>query len=264
MRKHLSLGLIATSAILSSGLAFAQNEAAPQAQSQVDSAGSVPTSQSAPVAPNEKPLQTAEEKKEQDKRILGVLPNYRTADGTKKFVPMDAKGKMRIAFKDSFDYPSFVIAGALSLMYQAENQNPSFGQGVEGYFHRYSTGVADQIIGNMLTEGVMPSLLREDPRYFRKVNGSFWSRLGYASTRTLVAKNDKGAPCVNLAEIMGNAIGAGISASYYPDGRTFGDTFQRMGTAIATDTVSNILKEFWPDIKRRYKRRHESTIAVAP
>lgn len=213
---------------------------------------------------DEKPVQTAEEKAEQDKRILGVLPNYRTADGTKKFEPMDAKGKIHIALKDSFDYPSYILAAGLSLLYQEENQNPSFGQGVKGYMHRYATGVGDQIIGNMMTEGFMPSLLREDPRYFRKVKGGFWGRLGYASTRTLIARDDHGKSCVNLAEILGNGVGAAIGAAYYPDGRTYAQTFDRMGTAIATDTISNILKEFWPDIKRKYWHKHSGKDPVAP
>jgi len=262
MRKHLSLGLIATSAILTSGLAFAQSEAPTPAQSTADAPATVPAPTK--TAGDEKPAQTAEEKAEQDKRILGVLPNYRTADGTRKFEPMDAKGKIRIALKDSFDYPSYVLAAGLALIYQAEDQNPSFNQGVKGYLRRYGTGIGDQVIGNMLTEGFMPSLLHEDPRYFRKVNGSFLSRLGYASTRTLICKNDKGNSTLNVAEILGNGIGASIGAAYYPDGRTVGQTFDRMGTSIATDTISNILKEFWPDIKRKYWHKHGDQSPVTP
>jgi hypothetical protein len=269
MRKP-SLGLIAASAILTSGLAFAQSEPA-HPQSPVDSPAVVPTSgtqvipgTSATAQGDEKPLQTPEEKAEQDKRIFGVLPNYRTADGTKQFVPMNAKGKIHIALKDSFDYPSYILAAGLALVYQAEDQNPSFGQGVEGYLRRYGAGIGDQVIGNMMTEGFMPSLLREDPRYFRKVTGGFWSRLAYSSTRTLIAKDDHGKDCFNFSEILGNGVGAAIGAAYYPDGRTVGLTFERMGTAIATDTISNVLKEFWPDIKRKYWHKHRSQDPITP
>ena len=201
-------------------------------------------------------MQTAEEKAEQDKRIFGVLPNYRTADGTKQFVPMNAKGKLRIAVKDSFDYPSFVTAAGLALIYQAENSNPDFGQGVKGYLHRYATGVGDQIIGNMMTEGFMPALLREDPRYFRKVHGSFKSRLLYSATRTLIAKDDHGKNTLNLAELLGNGASASIGDLYYPGSRRGSDIINRASTAIATDTISNILKEFWPDIKSYWVKRH--------
>jgi hypothetical protein len=162
--------------------------------------------------------------------------------------------------KDSFDYPSFITAAGLALIYQAENTNPDFGQGVKGYLRRYGTGVADQLIGNMMTEGFMPVLLKEDPRYFRKVHGSFMSRLGYSATRTLIAKNDHGANTLNLAELLGNGAAATIGDLYYPNSRSGEDVAVRTATAIATDTVSNILKEFWPDIKAYWKKRHGQSI----
>jgi hypothetical protein len=246
MCKHLTLAFVAFSALLTSGLASAQSTA-DASPATVD-----PTQENKPV------------QSEQDKRVLGVLPNYRTADGTKPFVPMTAGGKMHIAFKDSFDYPGFVLAAGFSSIYQLEDQNPSFGQGLKGYARRYGTAVGDQIIGNMMAEGIMPGLLREDPRYFRKVNGSIRSRLGYSITRVLIARNDKGNSCVNFAEISGNGIAAAIGAAYYPDGRTYHDTFQRMGTSIATDAISNVLKEFWPDIKRKYFQKRTSAGGIAP
>jgi hypothetical protein len=241
---------VALCVILTGSLAFSQTDAPKPAPGTIEAAEKLqPGTPMLPHGPDAA--------SEQDKRILGVLPNYRTADGTKTFVPMTAKGKMTIAFKDSFDYPGFLTAAGLSLIYQAENSNPSFGQGVKGYAHRYGTAVGDQIIGNMLAEGIMPVLLKEDPRYFRKINGTFMSRLIYSTTRTLITKNDNGRLGVNFAELGGNGISAAIGAAYYPDGRTYSDTFTRMGTSIATDTLSNVLKEFWPDIKRKYSRKHD-------
>jgi hypothetical protein len=257
MRKHLSLGFIAASAILTSGLAFAQTDKQSEAQTPAPA-------QTPAQAGDDKPVQTEAEKAEQDKRILGVLPNYRTADGTKKFVPLSWKGKIRIASKDSFDYPSYGVGAALSLIYQAENQNPDFGQGVKGYLHRYATSTSDQIIGNMMTEGFMPALLHEDPRYFRKVNGKFWSRLAYASTRTLIARDDHGKNTLNAAELLGNAIGASIGNAYYPQSRSGVDVLSRTLTSVATDTISNLLKEFWPDIKDGYHRRHMRKLGLTP
>jgi hypothetical protein len=187
-----------------------------------------------------------------DKRIFGVLPNYRTADGSIPFERITAKQKFTIARKDSLDYPSYVLAGVFATIAQANNTNPSFGQGVEGFAKRYGTSVSDQIIGNFMTEAIWPSLLHQDPRYFRKINGSFKSRLGYALTRTLVTRTDRGNWAFNSAEFLGNGTVAAIGNLYYPDGRDFGDTMQRMFTQIGTDTISNVLKEFWPDMKRKW------------
>ena len=99
----------------------------------------------------------------QDKRIFGVLPNYRTADGSLPFKPITAKQKFTIARKDTFDYPSYVLAAAFAGLSQADNSNASFGQGLKGYARRYASAVADQDLGNFLTEAIYPSLLHEDP-----------------------------------------------------------------------------------------------------
>ncbi|HSR09357.1 MAG TPA: hypothetical protein VLM42_19650, partial [Bryobacteraceae bacterium] len=99
-----------------------------------------------------------------DKRIFGVLPNYRTADGTVPFTPITTRRKFYIAAKDSFDYPVYLTAAAFAGLYQLDNENPSFGQGLKGYARRLATSYADQAVGNLMTEAIFPSLLHEDPR----------------------------------------------------------------------------------------------------
>ena len=103
-----------------------------------------------------------------DKHIFGVLPNYRTVEGSTPFSPLTAKQKLTIATKDTIDGPSYVMAGLFSALYQLTDQNPSFGQGLKGYARRYASAIADQDIGNYMTEGFIPVLTHEDPRYFRR------------------------------------------------------------------------------------------------
>ncbi len=192
----------------------------------------------------------------QDKRIFGVLPNYRTVDGTLVFEPLTTAQKYHIAVKDSFDWPGFFVAAAFAGLYQAENEHPNFGQGIEGYAKRYGTAYVDQVVGNMMTEAVLPSLLHEDPRYFRLVNGTVKHRLWYAATRVFVTHTDSGGTRFNTSEILGNGIAGSVGNAYYADERGFGDTMDRMWTAIGTDAISDVLKEFWPDIKRHYFHKH--------
>jgi hypothetical protein len=185
-------------------------------------------------------------------RVLGVLPNYRSGEESDPFSPLSVHRKFYIGYKDSTDYPIFFVAGGLAVLGQMTEQHPQFGQGLEGYGKRLGGSVADQLIGNLLTESIMPSLLREDPRYFRRGHGGVWSRTGYAASRVFVARNDHGNWNVNLAEISGNAIGAAIGNAYYPGERRLGDNVLRFSSQMATDAFSQILKEFWPDIKRKY------------
>jgi hypothetical protein len=189
-----------------------------------------------------------------DKRIFGVLPNYRTADGSAPFVPIPSKRKFYIAAKDSFDYPVYLASAAFAGLYQLENENPSFGQGVKGYAKRFASSYGDQAIGNMMTEAIFPSLLREDPRYFRigAGSGSNWHRVGYALTRVFVVRTDKGKWDFNYSEWLGNGATVAISNLYYPaDTRNVGDNMEKLGIQVGTDAFSQVLKEFWPDIKHK-------------
>ncbi len=216
----------------------------------------------APLPPKEEPGVPAPGKtpEGEDKRVLGVLPNYRTAEMNAVGHPLTASQKLKIASKDSFDYPLMILGGAYAGLYQLENSHPEFGQGIEGYFKRFGTSYCDQVTGNMFTEGFMPILLKEDPRYFRMAEGSKAKRLWYAVSRIVVTRTDAGRETFNFSEFLGNGIDAGIGLSYYPDNRDVPDYLQNWGTQLATDAASQVLKEFWPDVKRWWYERHHKTV----
>jgi hypothetical protein len=190
----------------------------------------------------------------EDKRIFGVLPNNRTTEQSIPFHPISGKQKVHIAFMDSFDWPVFPTAAAFAGLYQIENQNPSFGQGVKGYAQRFATAYGDQMIGNMMTEGFVPWITREDPRYFRSGEGSFIRRTGGALKQIVICHTDSGHHTFNLSEWGGNAAAVAISNAYYPDTRTASANVERLMIACGTDAFSNVLKEFWPDVKKRLQK----------
>jgi len=204
------------------------------------------------------PTTPGEESAAPDKRVFGVLPNYRTVDDNTEFSPITAKKKLTIATKDTLDYPLFLVGAGFAGLAQITNQHPDFGQGMKGYAHRYATAYSDQAIGNYMTEGFLPVLFHEDPRYFRigSTRGGVWYRAGYAASRIFVTKTDRGRTTFNFAEVVGNSIAAGVGNAYYPSERRLGDNAERLLTALATDAISQVLKEFWPDIKRKYFSHH--------
>ncbi len=230
-------------------------------------AGTKSTPQQAPqpgqLPPSEQPGVPAPDKTAQgeDKRIMGVLPNYRTAEMSALGHPLTSKQKLSIAVKDSFDYPLMFVSAGYAGLYQLENNHPQFGQGVEGYFKRLGTSYTDQITGNMLAEGVLPAVFHEDPRYFRLTDGTKKQRLFYALSRIFVTYKDSGQTTFNYSEVLGNGLSAAIGLSYYSDDRNPADYMQNWGLQLATDAGSQVLKEFWPDMKRWwYVRRHGDAV----
>lgn len=190
----------------------------------------------------------------QDKHVFGVIPNNRTTEGSLPYNPISTKRKITIALKDSLDWPIYPTSGLFASLYQLDGQNPSFGQGMAGYARRWGTAYGDQVIGNMMTEGFMPSLFHEDPRYFRVSEGSKKSRLGKALLQILVTHTDSGGRTFNFSEWGGNAAATAVSNAYYPDSRSATENLEKLLISCGTDALSNVLKEFWPDVKRRFQR----------
>ena len=195
-----------------------------------------------------------------DKRIAGVLPNYRTANLTNTYTPISTHQKLVIASKDSFDYPLMFLGAGYAGLGQATNADPSYGQGTVGYVKRFAANYGDQAIGNMMTEGFFPMMLHEDPRYFRMgaARGGVGKRAWYALTRIFVTRTDAGAQRFNFSEILGNSTGVAISMSYHRDDRDFVDGISRLGVQLGTDAASQVLKEFWPDVKRKFFHKQSS------
>jgi hypothetical protein len=188
-----------------------------------------------------------------DKHILGVVPNYATVNNPSlRFQSIPVREKFKIATEDAFDPFSWVITGIYAGAAHWDNDYPGYGQGAQGYAKRYGAAMADGAIGNYMSEAVFPSLLHQDPRYFRMGEGGAWKRVGYALSRVLVTRTDAGNWAFNTSEIAGNAVAAGIANLYYPaENRSVGDTAEKFGLNVVSDAGFNVLKEFWPDMRRK-------------
>jgi hypothetical protein len=186
---------------------------------------------------------------QQSKRILGIIPNFRSVSVDQKLPPLKPWEKFKLAASDSFDYSSFIYVGMLAGVAQAQNSTPEFHQGAAGFGRYYWHSFADNTDGNFFTEAIMPSVTHEDPRYYTLGRGGFARRFVYSVGRLVVTRTDNGARTFNVSEIVGNGAAAGISDLYYPSPeRTWTKTGQRWILQIGLDGASNVLKEFWPDI----------------
>jgi hypothetical protein len=168
----------------------------------------------------------------EDKRILWIFTNHRTTDDSAALPKLTAGVKFAIAWGDATDRAIFFQTAFISGIGQATNGNPSFGQGIEGYAKRFGTTYADFAIENMMTEGVFPTLLHQDPRYFRRRDGTGRSRLGYAISRLFITRTDSGRNQFNYSEVVGGATSLAISNAYYPDGRSVGNNMGRYAVQL--------------------------------
>jgi hypothetical protein len=193
-----------------------------------------------------------------DKRAFGFLPNYKTVEPGMAATPLTARQKFTMATKDTFDPPILLVSGGLAAISQAKGQDPSYGQGTRGYMKRFGSGLGDQVVGNYLVESAMPTLLHQDPRFYRKGSGPVATRAAYAFTRVFVTRTDSGRSATNFSDFAGNAMAAGIGNLYYPDSRGLSDNLRRWTSFTLTEALGDVMKEFWPDIKRRFRKHPAS------
>ena len=207
-----------------------------------------------PGTATDNPADTKSSKRPPSKpdRLFGVLPNYSTVENATQIPPITAKATFRMAAQNSFDPFVFPFVGVVAALGQVERQEQSLGRGPTAYGKRYATALADNSLGSFLTTAVFPGLLRQDPRYFELGTGSLWHRIGYAASRSVITRSRSGRAQFNYSDIGGNAAAAALSNVYYPaDSRSPADTLTRWGAQVMWDTVSNELKEFWPDIRNK-------------
>jgi hypothetical protein len=191
----------------------------------------------------------------ESKRLLGIIPNYRTSPSLQNYKPLTADEKFKIASQDALDRGTFVLAAFVGGESQLTNGNRSFGQGAAGFGKYWGASYGDFAIGDYMTEGVFPAILHQDPRYFRRGIGSGWSRLGYAVGQIFWSHRDSGGTQFNYSEVVGNSAAVAISNAYYVNNRTAGNAGSKLGLQIGVDMAGNILKEFWPDLARAFGRK---------
>lgn len=193
-------------------------------------------------------------------RMFGVIPNYRAAQYQENYQPLTPKQKFEIARKDSFDWPNFPLLAGYALQAQVASGGFKNNGGVPGFFQFYGRAFGDQIIGAYITEAMLPSLLHEDPRFFRLGTGSLLHRAAHAATSIVVTLTENGRKRFNFSEVAGNAGVVAITTFYYPQSQAAPEALERWGMALGNDLISNMLTEFWPDVRRRVLPRLLATV----
>jgi len=182
---------------------------------------------------------------EEKQRVLRVIPNFYVSY-IPNAVPLNAKQKFRLAMKMTVDPVTFALVGVIAGVEQAQNDFSGYGQGAQGYAKRYGAAYADLFAGTFIGSAVLPSLLKQDPRYFYKGSGGKRSRTFYAIANAVVCKGDNGRWQPNYSNVLGSVAAGGISNLYYPANNRNGArlTFENAGIGVGATAAANLVQEF--------------------
>lgn len=191
-------------------------------------------------------------------RIFGVLPNFLTVSDPHRGVePLTFKEKLTLFARQTYDPATIASAAAGAALSQAHDDDPKYGEGSGPYGERFGAAVADLTTQNFFGGVLLAGLFHEDPRYFRKgPQFGFWNRLGYSFSRVVITRTDAGKNRFNYSGILGMGMGIALSNAYYPAPSVSGtEVASRFGTSLMSSALSNILPEFWPDIRQKLFHR---------
>jgi hypothetical protein len=211
------------------------------------------------AAQKEEVHQRAEEqlKQQEHQRVLGIIPAFNSSN-TQNAAPLTPSQKFRLAFKSATDPFAFAAAAVDAGINQAQDDYHGYGQGMAGYSKRFGASYGDTFNGTILGNALLPVLFHQDPRYFRKGTGSVKGRLWYAALSTVRCKSDSGHWQPSYSNLLGNMAAGTISNLYYPDGdRGIELTVKRAFTVSAEGAIGAMFFEFWPDISRKFARKHK-------
>jgi len=184
--------------------------------------------------------------KEQEKqRVLGIIPNFYVSH-VPNAAPLTPKHKFELAWKSATDPVTFIAVGAVAGIDQAGDRWGAYGQGAQGYAKRFGATYADVFAGTFIGSAILPSLLKQDPRYFYKGSGTKRSRILYALASSVICRGDNGRRQANYSSILGNLAAGGLSNLYYPanDRNGVGLVFTNALIRIGETAVANIFQEF--------------------
>jgi hypothetical protein len=192
-------------------------------------------------------VEIAEEqiKEEEKQRVLGFIPNFYVSY-VPNAAPLTSKQKFELAWKSILDPVTFLLTGAIAGAQQANNTFSGYGQGAQGYGKRYGADYADAVTSTFIGSAILPSILKQDPRYFYKGTGGARARFLYAIANSLICKGDNGRWQANYSNILGSFAAGGISNLYYPpqDREGAALTFENAAFEIGASAAANLLQEF--------------------
>ncbi len=182
---------------------------------------------------------------EETQRVLGVIPNF-FVTYDHDAVPLRAKQKYELAFRTLIDPETIGVDLFSSGLQQKSAGLKGYGPGANGYVKRLAASYGTDSLDTILGSAVLPSLFKQDPRYFYKGTGSPTRRALYAMSMSVMCKSDSGHWQYNYSGLLGGLAAGGISNLYSPSSNRNGlnVTLENTAIGIGSSALSNLLQEF--------------------
>jgi len=250
-------------------------QAARSQTQQPSAASSTPQSTKASSQSGKSEEEKAIERKEQSRRVLGVVPDFGVTN-RQNASPLTPHEKFHLFVKYTFDPVTIGVVGVQAALSQSQNEFPAYGQGAQGYGKRFGASMADNVSASFWTGFAYPTLLKEDPRYFRLGEGGFGHRFLYGLKQQVVCHTDDGGRSFNFSNVLGSLTTGAVSNIYYPgntlirtipatstspaipvyeDDRGVVLTLSRTAVALGYGAIGGLFDEFWPDVHDRLFRK---------
>ena len=135
---------------------------------------------------------------------------------------------------------------------------PDYGSDSAAFGERLGAALLRQASFRFFSSSLFPAVDGEDPRYYRKAEGSIRGRAVWAAERVLITQRDSGDHSVNFSLMVGHLAASELTRAWYPRASANeGMALETWGTSLAGAAGNNMFLEFWPDVINRWRHHRE-------
>jgi hypothetical protein len=173
------------------------------------------------------------------------------------YSPLTRQERWRLFLNQTVTSPgAFAPVLATAVLAQRFRTPPEWGDNASGFGKRMALAFGTNVVQGVI-QSAGDAVLKQDPRFIRSGTGGFWRRAGHAVLFTVFTYDDRGRTCfgaANVASFYGSSI---ASALFYPRGHhAWREGVQAANLQMAMSAAFNVFQEFWPDIRRAFRRSH--------
>src|SRR6476620_7460553 len=209
---------------------------------------------SPPLAPSTRTQQMKSMIKLQVNRAI----DGKTAPSLNEWQPLTAREKFNVFLHSTYSPRTFANAAIDEAADRAKGKhlNREYETGFRGVGQRYGINLATNATDVFFQRFLFPTLLKQDPRYFRNPDLPFFQRALYAMSRVVITRTDNGGQTFNSSRILSIAASRAVADLYVPGER---QGMNPIGACVSftllRDAGMNLAHEFWPDVRRKFLHR---------